>query len=62
MSSSPPSRQPTSRMGLLPALGVALTLALVVIGVVMADTHVPIPIAPDAKPADGAQVATFALG
>ena len=48
---------------LLPYVGLAFALALVVTGAVMAETHVPVPIAPDAAPsAAGAQVATFALG
>lgn len=52
----------TSWKGFLPTLVFSTALALVVIGAVMADSHVPVPIAPDAKPADGAQVATFAVG
>lgn len=34
----------------------------VLIGVVMADTHEPVAIEPDASRADGVRVATFALG
>lgn len=48
--------------GLLPYLGLSSVLALVLIGAVMADTHVPVAIEPDAPRAGGAQVATFALG
>ena len=56
-----PSLPARRRPWLLAGLGTAL--ALVLTGVVMADTHVPVARAPDAGPrAAGAQVATFALG
>ena len=40
----------------------ACALGLVLIGAVMADTHDPVAIAPDAPRAGGASVVTFALG
>ncbi len=40
----------------------AAALSLVVMGVVMADSHKPIAIEPDAALPKGTQVATFALG
>ncbi len=49
-------RRHAVRITLILAVGVAL------VGVVMAETHDPIAIEPDAPRKDGAQVATFALG
>ncbi len=43
-------------------IGIVLIAFLVLIGVVMGDTHVPVAIEPDADRPDGAEVATFALG
>jgi hypothetical protein len=43
-------------------LAAVLALATALIGVAMAETHDPVAIEPDAPRADGAQVATFALG
>jgi hypothetical protein len=40
----------------------ALVAVLACIGVVMADTHVPVAIEPDAAAGKGVAVATFALG
>jgi len=40
----------------------ALAAMLLLLGVVMGDTHDPVAIEPDAKLAPGVQVATFALG
>jgi hypothetical protein len=44
------------RLAAIVAVGIAL------IGVAMAETHDPVAIEPDAPRADGAEVATFALG
>ncbi len=46
----------------MPKLAIALLGCLVLIGVVMGDTHVPVAIEPDAKLPEGVEVATFALG
>lgn len=43
-------------------IAVALIAAVALIGVVMAESHVPKAIEPDAPRAGGASVATFALG
>jgi hypothetical protein len=43
-------------------LGAALIASLILMGVVMAENHEPVGIAPDAPRKDGAQVATFGLG
>ena len=56
-----PPRTPPLR-GLLPYLGLSLAAFVAVIGAVMADSHQPVAIEPDAPRAGGAQVATFALG
>mgnify|MGYP001827700235 CR=1 FL=1 len=40
----------------------AAAAVAVLIGVVMADTHDPVAIEPDAPRANGTEVATFALG
>ena len=45
----------------LPVLAAAVG-ALALLGVVMADSHDPVAVEPDAKLAAGRQVATFALG
>ena len=52
----------SSSRDVLPALVLPAVLLLLVIGVVMADPHVPTALEPDAKRAGGASVATFALG
>lgn len=54
-------RRSTTRRGLL-GLALPVSLVLIVLGVVMADSHVPVAIEPDAPLAKGTQVATFAVG
>ena len=54
--SIPPGRGPW------PLLGAATVLVLALLGAAMADAHDPIALEPDAPRADGAAVATFALG
>lgn len=55
--------QGRSRISSSAAVPVATLLAtLALIGVVMGGSHDPIAVQPDAKPADGARLATFALG
>lgn len=54
--------RPTTSRDVLPVLVLPAVLLLLVIGVVMADTHVPVAIEPDAALPTGAAVATFALG
>jgi hypothetical protein len=43
-------------------LGAALIVSFLLIGVVMADPHVPVAIEPNAARPAGVEVATFALG
>jgi hypothetical protein len=53
--------EPTTR-NVLRGLALAAALSVVVMGVVMADSHKPVAIEPDAAMPKGTQVATFALG
>jgi hypothetical protein len=46
----------------LRGLALAAALSVVVMGVVMADSHEPVAIEPDAALPKGTQMATFALG
>ena len=48
--------------GTLVGLAAAAVVLLVIKGVVMGDTHVPVAIEPDAERASGVEVATFAPG
>jgi len=48
--------------GAIAGLTAGVLVLLIVIGVVMGDTHVPIAIEPDADRGVGVEVATFALG
>jgi len=43
-------------------IGIAFAAGLTLVAVVMADSHDPVAIEPDALRKDGASVATFALG
>ena len=54
---------PSNQLGVSATFAVALAAALLLlIGVVMAESHDPVAIEPDAPRKDGAAVATFALG
>ena len=48
--------------GSIAGLTAGVLVLLIVIGVVMGDTHVPVAIEPDADRGVGVEVATFALG
>ena len=48
--------------GALAGIAAAVGVLLVLMGVVMGDTHVPVAIEPDAKRPAGVEIATFALG
>jgi hypothetical protein len=53
------TRIPTLRLAVAAA---GLVTAVLCMGVVMGDTHVPVAIEPDAARPAGTEVATFALG
>ena len=51
-----------SSTGILVGAGLGAGVLLAFLGVVMAESHVPVAVPPDAPHAAGVEVATFALG